>query len=301
MLPVMIRYTRRRTRVGAVKTLQLKPTKRLAEFVLLWAIVISVGMVLTACVCTEPAPPIATTTTPPVSIESGDVILPGANQEAVIGSTLAPTEPGGIVFHDANLETVIRSALGKLSDEVMTAAELAELTQLNAGSRSVANLSGIEYCVNLEILYLDDNQISDISPLASLTKLTKLFLWWNQIADISFLASLTDLTWINLEENQISDISPLASLTELVHLTLGKNQISDISPLISLNNLTWLSLWGNQISDISPLVANNGLGEGDDVWLGSNALDLSPGSEDMINLEKLEGRGVLIDGGLNSE
>ena len=52
-----------------------------------------------------------------------------------------------------------------------------------------------------------------------------------------------------------------------------------------------LYLARNQISDISPLVANSGLGEGDEVWLGNNNLDLSEGSEDLENITALEDGG----------
>ena len=55
-----------------------------------------------------------------------------------------------------------------------------------------------------------------------------------------------------------------------------------------------LRLNENQISDISPLVENSGLGEGDEVWLEDNNLDLTEGSEDMEDIETLEERGVKV-------
>jgi hypothetical protein len=50
----------------------------------------------------------------------------------------------------------------------------------------------------------------------------------------------------------------------------------------------------NQISDISPLVRNTGLGKGELVELRNNPLDLSPGSDDMQNIETLRSRGVIV-------
>ena len=104
-----------------------------------------------------------------------------------------------------------------------------------------------------DVLFLWDNQISDLKPLESLTNLTYLFLDNNQISDIKPLESLTNLTHLNLGKNQISDIKPLESLTNLTQLWLYNNKISDIKPLESLTNLTELSLTGNKISDIKPL------------------------------------------------
>jgi Leucine-rich repeat (LRR) protein len=58
--------------------------------------------------------------------------------------------------------------------------------------------------------------------------------------------------------------------------------------------LTRLNLNGNQISDISPLLENSGLGEGDEIYLKGNNLDLMEGSEDMQNIGILEDRGVKV-------
>jgi Leucine-rich repeat (LRR) protein len=56
-----------------------------------------------------------------------------------------------------------------------------------------------------------------------------------------------------------------------------------------------LNLSGNQISDISPLLENSGIGEGDDINLEDNNLDLSEGSEDMLNIKALQDRGVIVN------
>ena len=140
-------------------------------------------------------------------------------------------------------------------------------------------------------MWLDQNQISDISPLANLTNLTALLLEHNQISDISPLADLTSLTELYLAYNQISDISPLADLTSLTRLYLRDNQISDISPLANLTSLTELGLDENQIRDIRPLVENPGLGAGDRVSLRNNPL-----SDTSLNtyIPQLQARGVIV-------
>jgi Leucine-rich repeat (LRR) protein len=156
----------------------------------------------------------------------------------------ATTEsPESVIFPDANLEAAIRNALviegirrqdralaQKPLDEPVTTAELAELTIMEARSKKISDLSGIEYCINLNELYLTDNNISDVSSLSRLTGLTKLDLGANQISDISPLSTLTELTDLDLYRNQISNISPLSSLTNLTYLFLFRNHISDISP-----------------------------------------------------------------------
>ncbi len=51
-----------------------------------------------------------------------------------------------------------------------------------------------------------------------------LYLYNNQISDIEPLKNLTSLTWLSLYNNQISDIEPLANLKKLEYLWLSKNK-----------------------------------------------------------------------------
>jgi len=177
-----------------------------------------------------------------------------------------------VTFPDSNLEAAIREAINK-PEGLIYISDLESLTDLIAIQRGISDLTGLEYCKNLQYkLDLQGNNISDISPLAGLANLQGLDLNDNNISDISPLAGLTNLEWLVFTDNNISDISPLAGLTSLKSLDLVHNNISDISPLARLTNLDWLPLGGNNISDISPLVANSGLSEGDFVHLGGNPL-----------------------------
>ena len=194
-----------------------------------------------------------------------------------------------ITFADENLRVVVRESLikalyrkSKISQRGgvlrtdptigMTASDLAQLKMLNLDS-GIADLTGLEHLVNLNLLDLSDVGISDVSVLGEITTLTTLVLSGNQISDISALAGLTSLIRLDLDGNQITDISVLADMSELGRL-----------------NLT-----GNQISDISPLVANSGLGSGDRIQLVDNNLDLSAGSDDLKNIEALKTRGSAVD------
>jgi Leucine-rich repeat (LRR) protein len=126
-------------------------------------------------------------------------------------------------------------------------------------------------------LYLWDNNITDISPLAGLTNLTELDLEVNKISDITPLDALTNLSKLYLWDNNVSDISPLAGLTNLTELSLWGNNISDITPLAGLTNLSKLSLAENIVSDISPLAGLTNLTE---LYLADN--DLSESQKSML-------------------
>ena len=207
-------------------------------------------------------------------------------------------EEDAVTFPDPDLEAAIREAIGILEGPIYPS-DLEGLTYFDASRRNIADLTGLQYCIDLTSLYLYTNQISDISPLVNLTSLTQLEIAMNQISDISPLANLTNLTNLVLGGNQISDFSPLANLinlaglflnnsnisdistlanitnlTNLIGLDLGGNQISDISPIVNFANLRSLSLYGNQISDIAAL---SGLTELRTLYLGGNQIsDITP-------------------------
>ena len=117
----------------------------------------------------------------------------------------------------------------------------------------IAELAGLEHCLNLTIVNLADNKISDLSPLSELTKLESLVLENNQVIDLEPISELSNLANLSLEKNQIIDISPISNLTNLVGLSLRVNHIKDIGFLANLANLVKLRLDINQISDISSL------------------------------------------------
>ena len=134
-------------------------------------------------------------------------------------------------------------------------------------THGIKNLLGLENAVNLEKLDLNENEISDLSPIAKLNKLTKLSLIRNRISDLQPLSELTNLEYLDLYANKIEDISPLAKLTNLKHLDLHNNNdqtgdpvhptisggIKDISVVKNLTKLEMLSLGSNNISDITPI------------------------------------------------
>ena len=121
------------------------------------------------------------------------------------------------------LESADANADGKLSRK-----EAETITYFEATGLSISNLQGIQYCRNLERLYLSENDIVNIEPLEELSK----------------------LEYLSLEKNEIEDVLPLAKLTKLKMLALAENNISDINALAELSDLKVLRLWGNHIEDI---------------------------------------------------
>ncbi len=161
-----------------------------------------------------------------------------------------------VTIPDVNLRAVIAEALKKEDADTIsiTLEEMATLTTLRASNRDIKDLTGIEYAINLEEMWISGNPITDLSPFARLTNFIGLHAWETSVSDLSPLAGLTKLRWLDFGRTPISDISPLASIVSLRKLTFYACNIKDISPLAGLTGLTHLEIGGNRdISDASPI------------------------------------------------
>ena len=155
---------------------------------------------------------------------------------------------------DPNLERAIREELGLPVEKPITQLVMNQLTRLRASQRQISILTGLEHAVNLKMLSLWGNPISDISPISGLVQLQHLDFGGCHISDITPIENLIELTHLTLHSNlRIVDITPIANLTKLVELRLSHNRIVDISPLAHLTELEVLTIHGNQIIDHSPL------------------------------------------------
>lgn len=151
---------------------------------------------------------------------------------------------------DSGLRTAILRALGKSesSETEITASDLNGLEKLEARGFGIRDLTGLEYAENLRQLYLNDNQISNLSPISGLQRLRRLSLNKNNVSDVSGLSRLTTLQWLRLNDNRISTVAPLETLVNLKTLELSNNRFTDARPLGALAGLAHLRLDGNPIN-----------------------------------------------------
>ena len=102
-------------------------------------------------------------------------------------------------------------------------------------------IAGQQFSTSLTELELIDMNLTDadIVQLGYMTNLTVLRLNNNNISNISPLASLTTLESLNLSGNNISNISPLSGLTNLMNLSLAYNPVADWHAVTHVANV-----WG---------------------------------------------------------
>ena len=138
---------------------------------------------------------------------------------------------------------IVNSEVLVLENLGITDVQLAEMISVGTISQNIVEL------------WLNDNKITDITPLLGLTSLEYLNLSNNQIEDISVLENLPNLWVLVLNSNQISDVSSLSELSNLWYLGLNNNQITNLNPLYNLSGLNRLQILDNlaQWSDVQSL------------------------------------------------
>jgi uncharacterized repeat protein (TIGR02543 family) len=178
--------------------------------------------------------------------------LPGASPDGT--HTLSEIFPG-------DTRDYLAEQIGYYIDQPISYKPAAEtdfddIDTVSVPSSYVKYMYGLQYCRNLENLYLSDNLISssemDILPeLAS--SLMVLDLSENSIdsSGLTYLQAL-NLEILLLAENKISDAGLEYLPNTLQDVDLSGNNIGDAgaSKIAALSNLTELNLSNNQISDV---------------------------------------------------
>ncbi len=163
-----------------------------------------------------------------------------------------------VTFPDPNLGAIIRAAIGVQTGAIHRS-DLLPLHIIDANDSDVSDLSGTEHCVNVSEIFLWNNSVRDVTPLAGLANLTRLQMAWNQIGDIDALAGLVNIEQLLLDNNSVTDISALTGMSKLTDVNLSNNQISDTAALAGKPDMQFLRLAYNDISDIGPLIGMNHL------------------------------------------
>ncbi|MBK1963329.1 leucine-rich repeat protein [Listeria ivanovii subsp. londoniensis] len=115
------------------------------------------------------------------------------------------------------------------------------LKELYLCRNQISDLSPLEGLTNLVHLCVDENKLENLNGIPS-TKLARLFLDGNELRDVSSLSHLTELETLSISKNKLRNIDALAHLTKLKVLDLRRNELRDLSALASLKKLTWLDL-----------------------------------------------------------
>ena len=101
-----------------------------------------------------------------------------------------------------------------------------------------ANLFPLRYCTEVKYLDLGHNGIYSLDFVRYMPNLEVFIIENDFVSDLTPLASCQHLEYLEVGETRVKDVSPLAACTTLEHLNIGGLlELTDISPLYGLPNL----------------------------------------------------------------
>lgn len=171
-----------------------------------------------------------------------------------VGYTIAAT------FPDANLAQSVATELNKNVNDVITQADIDNQYTWRFGNKDIRDISGVEYFVNLEQLYLNENPIEQLpNAIGNLVNLQELNL--NKTLISSAPASFGDLdklVYLYLSYTNVVDIpESIGNMTNLSSLSLGYNGITSIpNSITNLTKLETLALNNNKLTSIPDSISN---------------------------------------------
>lgn len=165
-------------------------------------------------------------------------------------------------FHSELIEQAVRMQLGKVDEEAVHKEELAQIKELRiCGSHvfgaedeywhqgytrllngsdisedygSIRELTDCSYMFGLQTLILDQQRISDLTPLKNLP-IETLSLCKNPINDFFLIASMNQLRQLDVACTPFDDLAVLETLPELKTLDISDTQVRELEPLASMN------------------------------------------------------------------
>ncbi len=119
---------------------------------------------------------------------------------------------GVVYMPDRALESAVRASLDR-PFLWLTKRDMAQVREIQAPSRGVANLEGLQYCTGMTVLNLRGNKVTSLTKLNGLRNIERLDVGENQIKNIDAVAGMIYLKELVLygEFNEIVDWRPLAA------------------------------------------------------------------------------------------
>ncbi|MCW2287064.1 leucine-rich repeat domain-containing protein [Leucobacter luti] len=186
----------------------------------------------------------------PAQIKS--VILPEpASVQSPSARTVLPDDNKIVNMPDAALRSAVIAQVG--GGSTLTRGALRKLQVLRSPNTGIADLTGLEYASQLDLVDLSRNNITSLEPLRGLSAIRHLNVSSTLITDISAVSTMSEITYLQCNWTDVADIEPLRDKTQLWRIELAGTQVSNLDPVRDLVNMIDLYLEATPVSDISPL------------------------------------------------
>ncbi|WP_162006728.1 leucine-rich repeat domain-containing protein [Roseimaritima sediminicola] len=159
------------------------------------------------------------------------------------------------LFPDPALEAAVRAEVfeKRYNDEPITKEDVQNISRVVGRGKGIKNLEGLQHCPAVMLLDLEDNEITDLKPIAELKRLQSVTLAGNKIKTLEPLKDLTGMQLLDVSRNQISDLKPLQKMANLRTLYVASNQLKTLEPIAQLTKIWSLDAENNQLSDLGPV------------------------------------------------
>ena len=159
------------------------------------------------------------------------------------------------VFPDKGLEAAVRQEVfaKRYNEEPLTAEDVKNISQVKGKGKEIQSLEGLQHCTALMLIDLENNKITDLTPIKDLKQLQSVTLAGNQIESIEPMAGLVGIQYLELSRNKVSDLAPLKGMSNMRSLYLSDNQIKSLAPLNDFKKTWSLYLARNPVEDFAPI------------------------------------------------
>lgn len=198
-----------------------------------------------------------------------------------------------VEFGSELLEKAVRQSLCFEDEKPVTYEDLGKVTELKIVGSAIFDRSftgSYIYMLNstIEYAYMDEfgqaGDVSDLSLIARMPNLRVLYLSNQNISDISALGGLR-LTELVLTDNYISDFSSLSGMTSLKKLYIANNPVQNLDFLRGIASLDFLNVDCCNLDSLEPL-ENTEISE---LW----ALECGAGDDSFGSIAKMKRLQVL--------
>jgi Leucine-rich repeat (LRR) protein len=178
-----------------------------------------------------------------------------------------------VQFKEPLIEQAVRAQLGKDETEGITEEELLSVREIyifgnevskteeaffdGLGGRrrdtprgTLMTLEDVKLLPNLEMLYVNYQTLTDISPISKLEYLTTVHLRHTFVEDISALSNMKQLSNVILFDTHVADVSALSSCPALYSLDVGETLVTSLDSLPEHAGLKVLSFMQTALSSI---------------------------------------------------
>lgn len=149
-------------------------------------------------------------------------------------------------FPDENFRKYVLSNFDDNKDEIISEEEALTVKRINVDENSIKSLEGIQYFINLEILYCSKNQLSSID-VSKNTALKELWCNQNQISSLD-VSKNTALTYLSCYNNEMDSLN-VSNCIVLKTLYCYNNHLTNLN-ISECTVLTTFECHSNQLTSI---------------------------------------------------